>query len=59
MLELLLEGRSNNAIAGQLTVTPRAIEKHISNIFWKLDLPGTDRDHRRVLAVLTWLQVRD
>jgi DNA-binding NarL/FixJ family response regulator len=56
VLSLVAEGRSNGAIAGQLVVTERAVEKHISNIFWKLDLPATGKDHRRVLAVLAWLQ---
>jgi DNA-binding NarL/FixJ family response regulator len=56
VLELLAEGRSNKGIADQLVVTERAVEKHISNVFAKLDLPATGRDHRRVLAVLTWLE---
>jgi len=56
VLSLMAEGRSNSAIAGQLVVTERAVEKHVSNIFWKLDLRATDKDHRRVLAVLAWLQ---
>jgi len=56
VLSLMAEGRTNSAIAGQLVVTERAVEKHVSNIFWKLDLPATDKDHRRVLAVLAWLQ---
>jgi DNA-binding NarL/FixJ family response regulator len=58
VLELLAEGRSNSAIAERLVITERAVEKHVSNIFWKLDLPATSRDHRRVLAVLAWLQGR-
>jgi DNA-binding NarL/FixJ family response regulator len=52
----MAEGRSNQAIASQLVVTEGAVEKHISNIFAKLGLPDTPTDHRRVLAVLTWLQ---
>jgi len=56
VLSLMAEGRSNSAIAEQLVVTERAVEKHVSNIFWKLDLPATSKDHRRVLAVLAWLQ---
>jgi DNA-binding NarL/FixJ family response regulator len=56
VLELMAEGRTNTAIAGALVVTPGAVEKHISNIFSKLDLPATDDDHRRVLAVLTFLR---
>jgi DNA-binding NarL/FixJ family response regulator len=56
VLSLMAEGRSNAAIANALVVTPGAVEKHISNIFSKLDLPATDDDHRRVLAVLTFLR---
>jgi DNA-binding NarL/FixJ family response regulator len=57
VLELMAEGRSNAAIAESLVVTPGAVEKHITNIFAKLDLPACEEDHRRVLAVLTYLQV--
>jgi len=57
VLELLAEGRSNTAIADSLVVTPGAVEKHITNIFAKLDLPACHDDHRRVLAVLTYLRV--
>jgi DNA-binding NarL/FixJ family response regulator len=56
VLSLMAEGRTNAAIARALVVTPGAVEKHISNIFSKLDLPASDDDHRRVLAVLTFLQ---
>ena len=56
VLELMAQGRSNSAIAGQLVVTERAIEKHVTNIFGKLGLPPAAEDHRRVLAVLTYLQ---
>ncbi len=56
VLSLMAEGRTNAAIARSLVVTPGAVEKHISNIFGKLDLPATDDDHRRVLAVLTFLR---
>ena len=56
VLSLMAEGRTNAAIARALVVTPGAVEKHISNIFGKLDLPATDDDHRRVLAVLTFLR---
>lgn len=56
VLALMAEGRTNAAIARALVVTPGAVEKHISNIFAKLDLPATDDDHRRVLAVLTFLR---
>jgi DNA-binding NarL/FixJ family response regulator len=55
VLELMAEGRSNNAIAEKLVVTPRAVEKHVTSIFAKLGLPASDQDHRRVLAVLTLL----
>jgi DNA-binding NarL/FixJ family response regulator len=55
-LELIAQGRTNAAIARELVITPGAVEKHISNIFAKLDLPTTDDDHRRVLAVLAYLQ---
>jgi DNA-binding NarL/FixJ family response regulator len=58
VLALMAEGRSNNGIAEQFVITERAVEKHISNIFWKLDLPATSKDHRRVLAVLAWLQTQ-
>jgi DNA-binding NarL/FixJ family response regulator len=56
VLGLMAEGRTNTAIARALVVTPGAVEKHISNIFSKLDLPATDEDHRRVLAVLAFLR---
>jgi DNA-binding NarL/FixJ family response regulator len=56
VLELMAQGRSNAAIAAQLVVTPGAVEKHISSIFGKLDLPPASSDHRRVLAVLAFLQ---
>ena len=52
VLELMAEGRSNSAIAESLVVTERAVEKHVTSIFSKLDLPQTAEDHRRVLAVL-------
>ncbi|MEV8021106.1 response regulator transcription factor [Streptomyces sp. NPDC086554] len=55
VLELMAQGRSNAAIAGQLVVTERAIAKHTSNIFGKLDLPVSDDDNRRVLAVIAYL----
>jgi DNA-binding NarL/FixJ family response regulator len=56
VLALMAEGRTNAAIARAMVVTPGAVEKHISNIFGKLDLPATDDDHRRVLAVLAYLR---
>lgn len=59
VLGLMAEGRTNAAIARELVVTAGAVEKHISNIFGKLDLPASDDDHRRVLAVLTYLRVMD
>lgn len=55
VLGLMAEGRSNRAIAAQLVVTERAVEKHVANIFLKLDLPVSAADHRRVLAVLRHL----
>jgi DNA-binding NarL/FixJ family response regulator/class 3 adenylate cyclase len=56
VLELMAEGRSNQAIGELLFVTPRAVEKHITNIFAKLGLPPAPDDHRRVLAVLAFLK---
>jgi len=56
VLALMAEGRSNHAIATELVVTERAVEKHVTSIFSKLDLPPTADDHRRVLAVLTYLK---
>lgn len=55
VLELMAEGRSNAAIAQRLVVTERAVAKHTSNIFAKLDMPPSDDDNRRVLAVLAYL----
>ena len=56
VLELMAEGRSNHGIAERLVVTERAVEKHITSIFGKLNLPAATDDHRRVLAVLAYLQ---
>jgi DNA-binding NarL/FixJ family response regulator len=56
VLELMAEGRSNAAIAEALVVTERAVEKHVTSIFGKLDLVPAAEDHRRVLAVLTFLR---
>ncbi|MEU9141011.1 response regulator transcription factor [Streptomyces sp. NPDC048404] len=56
VLALVAEGRSNGAIAKELVVSEAAIGKHIGNILTKLDLPPTDKTHRRVLAVLTYLR---
>jgi DNA-binding NarL/FixJ family response regulator len=58
VLSLMAEGRSNGAIAKALVVTDGAVEKHVRNIFTKLDLPPDDEQHRRVLAVLTYLRGR-
>ncbi|MGB0871529.1 MAG: response regulator [Solirubrobacterales bacterium] len=55
-LDLMAQGRSNKAIAAEMFVTEGAIEKHISRIFDKLDLPPSSEDHRRVLAVLNYLR---
>jgi DNA-binding NarL/FixJ family response regulator len=55
VLELMAEGRSNQAIANQLVVTERAVEKHVTSIFGKLRLPASAEAHRRVLAVLAFL----
>jgi DNA-binding NarL/FixJ family response regulator len=56
VLSLMAEGRSNAAIAERLVITEGAVEKHISSIFGKLGLPAAPSDHRRVLAVLTYLR---
>jgi DNA-binding NarL/FixJ family response regulator len=56
VLGLMAEGRSNTAIAREMVVTEGAVEKHVRNIFTKLDLPPDEEQHRRVLAVLTYLQ---
>lgn len=58
VLELMAEGRTNSAIAEHLVVTDRAIEKHVTSIFGKLGLGATPDDHRRVLAVLAYLNAR-
>ena len=55
VLGLIAEGRSNAAIAAELIVSEKAISKHIANIFLKLELPPSDDDNRRVLAVLAYL----
>jgi DNA-binding NarL/FixJ family response regulator len=59
VLALMAEGRTNAAIARATVVTLGAVEKHVSSIFSKLDLPVTDDDHRRVLAVLAYLRASD
>jgi DNA-binding NarL/FixJ family response regulator len=56
VLGLMAEGRSNAGIAAALVLTVGAVEKHVANILQKLDLPPSDSDHRRVLAVLAYLQ---
>jgi DNA-binding NarL/FixJ family response regulator len=56
VLGLMAEGRSNTAIAGILVVSEKSVEKHVGNIFSKLGLPPSEADHRRVLAVLRYLE---
>jgi DNA-binding NarL/FixJ family response regulator len=56
VLALMAEGRSNSSIATEMVVTERAVEKHVTSIFGKLRLPASPDDHRRVLAVLTYLR---
>jgi DNA-binding NarL/FixJ family response regulator len=56
VLELMAEGRSNQGISARLVITERAVEKHVTSIFQKLRLPAASDDHRRVLAVLTYLR---
>jgi DNA-binding NarL/FixJ family response regulator len=55
VLKLMAEGRTNAAIATSLVISEGAVEKHVTNIFTKLDLPASQVDHRRVLAVLQYL----
>ena len=57
VLSLMAEGRSNAGIAHQLWITEGTVEKHVHSILTKLRLPETDEDHRRVLAVVTFLDV--
>jgi DNA-binding NarL/FixJ family response regulator len=52
----MAEGRTNQAIADQLVITQRAVEKHVTSMFAKLDLAPAAEDHRRVLAVLAYLR---
>jgi serine/threonine-protein kinase PknK len=54
----MAEGRSNAGIAGRLWVTEGTVEKHVRSILGKLDLPETPADHRRVLAVIRFLETR-
>jgi DNA-binding NarL/FixJ family response regulator len=56
VLELMAEGRSNSGIAEQLVITDRSVEKHVGSIFSKLNLASAPEDHRRVLAVLSFLK---
>jgi len=56
VLALMAEGRSNQAVADTLVLSERAVEKHVTSIFTKLDLTPTAEDHRRVLAVLAFLK---
>ena len=58
VLSLMAEGRSNAGIARQLVVTGGTVEKHVRSILAKLNLPESDVDHRRVLAVITFLEAR-
>jgi DNA-binding NarL/FixJ family response regulator len=58
VLALMAEGRSNNGIAHRLYVTEGAVEKHVRSILMKLHLPSAQDDHRRVLAVVTYLDTR-
>jgi DNA-binding NarL/FixJ family response regulator len=57
VLALMAEGRSNNGIAHRLFITEGAVEKHVRSILMKLQLPATDGDHRRVRAVITFLEM--
>ncbi len=56
VLELMAEGRTNRAIAGVIHLSERAVERNVTAIFEKLGLPPSEADHRRVLAVLTFLR---
>jgi DNA-binding NarL/FixJ family response regulator len=56
VVELMAEGRSNQGIAERLEISERAVQKHVTNIFDKLGVPASTEDHRRVLAVLTFLR---
>ena len=56
VLQLMAEGKTNRAISQQLYMSERAVERHVTGIFTKLELPVTDQDHRRVLAVLAYVK---
>ena len=56
VLSLMAEGRSNAAIASELVISEGTVEKHVASIFTKFDLPESQSDHRRVLAVLRFLE---
>ena len=56
VMQLMAEGRTNHAIANGLHISESAVEKHVSTIFGKLDLPRTEDDHRRVMAVAAYLR---
>jgi DNA-binding NarL/FixJ family response regulator len=56
VVELMAEGRSNRGIASRMVVSERAVEKHVTSIFSKLGLPPAPADHRRVIAVLRYVQ---
>ena len=55
VLALMAQGLTNSAVASKLTVSERVVEKHVGNVFAKFDLPPSDAQHRRVLAVLEYL----
>jgi DNA-binding NarL/FixJ family response regulator len=59
VLGLMAQGRTNSAIASELVLSAGAVEKHVANIFAKLELWPTAHDHRRVLAVLTYVRERE
>jgi DNA-binding NarL/FixJ family response regulator len=56
VMGLIAQGLSNRAVCRSLVISPKTLERHVQNIFMKLDLPPSDEDHRRVRAVLTYLR---